>query len=334
MAGFGVVGLWLATGSYGKLYYLQTWLPLVSQFRAPVRYTVFTQWALAVLAALAVARLVRRDREDGPDGAPDERGPLVAVWGVVVLAAASAVWLPMPGAAPAAIWAGPLVLGLSAALLTLAARGVRVAVVVLVLAAAADQALYGLNGMIAWQDFVTRPQALGFLDTNSFLPKAGETRLVRGNYPNLYLLANHRFLDGYVAIAPSRQLDYHQPNALRVAQVEYAHADFFAGTPLPDGAEPRDRGWFRVPGALPRVRLVTDARVSTQPAADIAQIDVTRTALVTHEMALGDGGAGAGARRCAHRGGPSRRHRRGGGSRVTATAGGVRVVRCRLARGP
>ena len=263
VAGFGVVGLWLATGSYGKLYYLQTWLPLVSQFRAPVRYTVFTQWALAVLAALAVARLVRRDREDGPGGAPDERGPLVAVWGVVVLAAASAVWLPMPGAAPAAIWAGPLVLGLSAALLTLAARGVRVAVVVLVLAAAADQALYGLNGMIAWQDFVTRPQALGFLDTNSFLPKAGETRLVRGNYPNLYLLANHRFLDGYVAIAPSRQLDYHQPNALRVAQVEYAHADFFAGTPLPDGAEPRDRGWFRVPGALPRARLVTDARVST-----------------------------------------------------------------------
>ena len=32
------VGLWLATGSYGRLYYLQTWLPLVSQFRAPVRY--------------------------------------------------------------------------------------------------------------------------------------------------------------------------------------------------------------------------------------------------------------------------------------------------------
>jgi len=294
LAGFGVVGLWLATGSYGKLYYLQTWLPLVSQFRAPVRYTVFTQWALAVLAALAVARLVRRDREDEPDGAPDERGPLVVVWGIVVLSAASAVWLPMPGAALAAIWAGPLVLGLSAALVTLAARGLRVAVVVLGLAAAADQALYGLNGMIAWQDFVTRPQALGFLDTNSFLPKAGETRLVRGNYPNLYLLANHRFLDGYVAIAPSRQLDYHQPNALRVAQVEYAHADFFAGTPLPDGAEPRDRGWFRVPGALPRARLVTDARVSTQPAADIAQIDVTRTALVTREMALEGGGAGAG----------------------------------------
>ena len=57
VAAFGVVGLWLATGSYGGLYYLQTWLPLVSQFRAPVRYVLFAQWALAVLATFALAHL-------------------------------------------------------------------------------------------------------------------------------------------------------------------------------------------------------------------------------------------------------------------------------------
>ena len=182
----------------------------------------------------------------------------------------------MPGAGdPRRAWFGPLVLAPAAALLTLAARGVRVALIGLVLLAAGDQALYGLNGVIAWHDFVTRPQAVGFLDTNSFLPRAGDTRLVRGNFPNLYLLANHRLLDGYVAITPSRQLDYHQPNALRVAQVEYAHGDFFAGAPAP-GREPRDHGWFRVPGALPRVRLVADARVSASPATDIAQVDVAQ----------------------------------------------------------
>ena len=81
----------------------------------------------------------------------------------------------MPGAAPAATWAGPLLLALSAVLLTLAARGVRVAVVALVLLAAADQALYGLNGVIAWQDFVTRQQAIGFLDTR-FVPAARPAR--------------------------------------------------------------------------------------------------------------------------------------------------------------
>ena len=112
----------------------------------------------------------------------------------------------------------------------------RAAVVALVLLAAADQALYGLNGVIAWQDFVTRAAGDRLPGHQLVSAAAGETRLVRGNFPNLYLLANHRLLDGYVAIAPSKQLDYHQPNALRVAQVEYAHADFFTGAPVPEGS--------------------------------------------------------------------------------------------------
>ena len=283
--GLALIALWLATGSYGKLYYLQTWLPVVSQFRAPLRYVVIAQWALAVLGALAIARLLQRERAD-------ERMPLSMAWALVVLAAASAPWLPMPGPDSVARWAGPLVLALSALLLTMAARGQRAALVALVVLAAGDQALYGLNGVITWQDFVTRQQAITFLDTNSFLPQAGEHRLVRGNYPNLYLLANHRLLDGYVAIAPSRQLDYHEPNALRVAQVEYAHADFFKGLPVPEGAEPRDRGWFRLPGALPRARLVGSAQVSASPAVDIAQLDVTQAALVTRQLHVGGGAAG------------------------------------------
>jgi hypothetical protein len=169
----------------------------------------------------------------------------------------------------------------------------RAALPALVLLAAVDQGLYGLNGVITWQDFVTRQQALGFLDTNSFLPRAGEHRLMRGNYPNLYLLANHRLLDGYVAITPSKQLDYHQGNALRVAQVKYAHADFFKGQAVPDGAEPRDRGWFRLPGALPRARLVTEAHISTSPAVDIVQVDVTRAALVTRALSVSGATAGS-----------------------------------------
>ena len=286
LGGFAALALWMATGSYGKLYYLQTWLPLVGQFRAPLRYMVLAQWSLAVLGALALAHLMRRERAD-------ERASLAVAWAVVMLAAVSALWLPARGDDQVAKWAGPLMLALSALLLTLAARGMRAAVPALVLLAAADLALYGLNGVVTWQDFLTRQQAIGFLDTNSFLPRAGENRLLRGNYPNLYLLANHRLVDGYVAIAPSRQLDYHQPNALRVAQVEYAHADFFKGAPVPEATEPRDRGWFRVPGALPRVRLVTEARVSASPATDIAQVDVARTALVTRELRLSETVAGS-----------------------------------------
>ena len=294
VAAFGVVGLWLATGSYGGLYYLQTWLPLVSQFRAPVRYVLFAHWALALLATFAVAHLTRpADRDD-----TRERTALGVAWGVVVVAAASAWWLATSGVVPGVneirgvTWIGPVVLATAAALLTLAARGVRLALVGLVLLAAGDQALYGLNGVIGWQDFIARQEVPGYLDTKSFLPRAGETRLMRGNFPNMYLLAGHRLLDGYVAITPARQLEYHQPNALRVAQVEYAHEDFFAGTPVPPGRDTRERGWYRLPGALPRVRLVADTRVSTSPATDIAQVDVARTALVTHDLRLDGGPAG------------------------------------------
>jgi hypothetical protein len=287
LALFGLVGMWLAIGSYGGLYYLQTWLPLVSQFRAPIRYTLFAQWALAVLAALGVAHLIRRDADGGSD-----RPAVVTTWLVVALAAATAMWLSAPGSSLAAIWMGPLVLAAAAGLLTLAVRGLRVAVVALVLLAAVDLAVYGLAGVVTWQDFITRQQVPGYLDTPSFLPRAGEGRLLRGNFPNLYLLANHRILDGYVAIVPSRQLDYHQPNAMRVAQVDYAHADFFKGAAPPDGAESRDRGWFRIPDALPRVRLMTETRVSTNPAADIGRVDVASTALVTHDVRLGTGPPG------------------------------------------
>ena len=298
VAAFGVVGLWLATGSYGGLYYLQTWMPLVSQFRAPVRYVLFAHWTLAVLATLAVAHLARPADQDADRDAARERTALGAAWGVVVVAAASAWWLATSGIVPGAgefrdvTWFGPLVLAASASLLTLATRGVRVALVGLVLLAAGDQALYGLSGVIAWRDLVTRPEAVGYLDTNSFLPRAGDTRLVRGNFPNLYLLAGHRLLDGYVAITPSKQLDYREPNALRVAQAEYAHEDFFAGTPVPSDAEKRDRSWYRLPGALPRVRLVAGARVSSSPATDIAQVNVAQTALVTRDLRLGGGAAG------------------------------------------
>jgi hypothetical protein len=241
---------------------------------------------VAVLAALALAQLAREKR----DG---ERGPLTAVWAVVALAALSAFSMQGRGAAQLATWWGPLVLALGATLLTFALRGMRSALIALVLISAADQALYGLGGVIAWQDFVTRQQAIGFLDTNSFLPRPGEGRLLRGNFPDLYLLAGHRLVDGYVALTPSRQLDYHRSNALRVAQVDYVHADFFAGAPAPAGAVAADRGWVRVPGPLPRVRLLTEARVGGAPSADIEAVDVARTALVTHQLQLSGGTAGA-----------------------------------------
>ncbi len=287
VAAFGALGLWLATGSYGHLYLAQTWLPIVSGFRAPVRYVVFAQWALAVLASLAVDRLLR--------GPSDSRAGRCALFATVAVAAATAWLVPFTPAASAsealmARWLGPALLAASAVLILGAARGARMPLVGLVMLAAADQALYGL-GAVAWQDFITRRQAIGYLDTNSFLQAPPAGRLARGGFPNLYLLAGYRVVDGYVAIEPARQLDYRVPEALRLAQAEFAHEDLFKGTRAPDGRR-LDRGWIVLPPPLPRVRLVAQTRVSRAPRQDVAGLDVDGVALVTHHLPLPPGPTG------------------------------------------
>jgi hypothetical protein len=212
------------------------------------------------------------------------------------VAAATAWLVPFTPAAPApevivARWLAPVLLATSALLVTRAARGARAPLVALVVLAAADQALYGVYGIVAWQDFVTRQQAIGYLDTNSFLHAPPAGRLARGNFPNLYLLAEYRIVDGYVALEPAKQLDYRVPEALRLAQAEFAHEDLFKGTGVPEGRR-LDRGWIALPPPVPRVRLVAAARVSVTPGEDVAGLDVDRVALVTHDLTLSPGPAG------------------------------------------
>jgi len=63
-AGFGLLALWLAFGQYGGLYRLQSYLPLVGQFRCPCRYLVLFYLAMAVLAAMGFVLLVREHRRN------------------------------------------------------------------------------------------------------------------------------------------------------------------------------------------------------------------------------------------------------------------------------
>ncbi len=290
---FGALGLWLATGSHGRLYYVQTWLPLVGQFRAPVRFVLFTQLALATVSALAMAKLLHAMKGNHTSGPR----ALWAPWGVAAASACAAAALVFGGSrtvtwaseAMLAVVIGPILFATAAGLLTLAARGARWAVVGLALLAAGDQALYGLGGVVAWQDFLTRQEALGLLDTTDVPP--APNRLAHGGFPDLYTLAGYRVLDGYIGIAPARTLDYRSPQALRVAQVQYVHAEFQALANVPN-ATPLSRGWFRIPDPLPRARLVTDARVSRQPGLDLPSLDIDHAALTTHALALAGGPAG------------------------------------------
>jgi len=210
---------------------------------------------------------------------------------------AVAVWM---GVAPAfaprgtpwwVLAVGPAAFVVAAGLLTMAEAGVRSAVPALVLIAALDQGIYGIGGVIAWQDFVTRPEAEALLDTRGLDVPVADGRLARGGFPNLYVLAGYRLLDGYAGLTPARELDYQQANALRVAGVAFVHRDFLDGATIAN-AEPVGRGWLRLPTRLPRVRLVADVRVSSTPGVDIASIDVAQTALVASPVAVDVGASG------------------------------------------
>jgi hypothetical protein len=293
--GFGVIGLWLATGPHGGLYTLQTFLPVVGKFRAPVRFVVCTQLALAVVAAVAMTPLLR----SSVPGTASKTPGLWAPWTLVGLSIISGVWLAFtldvnvtgaPSFALAAVL-GPLLLASAAGLLTLAARGARWALPALVLLAAGDQALYGLAGVAAWQDFVTRNAAVRLLGPEESLPPRDAGRIVCCPFPDLYELAGYSMIEGYVGLTPQRALGYRTPRSLRVANVAYAHRIFVDAEHPPDTVQ-ISRDWYRLPAPLPRARLVTETRVSSQPADDLEAIDVDRAALVTQEVGPTEGSPG------------------------------------------
>ena len=282
----GGLGLWLATGARGGLYLLQTWLPIVGGFRVPARFILFTDLALAVTAAIALHHLLRQPREGA-------RGGLGAAWGIALASAVTALLLATggTGAGPWPMVIGPLLFTIAAALVTLARYHAPAAAVALVLLAGADEALYGLAGVTAWHDFVTREEALRLAATPGPM-QPGDGRLAHGGFPNLYTLAGYRVLDGYTALPPRRLLDYARPEALRVAQVSYVNRRFREATKVPTGETLGDGWWIATPAPLPRARLVTAARVSRSPAADLAAIDVATTALTDRPVALGGGPPG------------------------------------------
>jgi len=293
---FGVLGMWLALGDEGGLYLLQTYFPIVSLFRAPARYVLFMHLALAVVAAIGIACLARLEGSKRKEGIQ----ALWAPWCVVGVSAVSAVWwLGVNGQSAsvsvAVLFAGllgPILFAVGASFLTLAVRGARWALVALVFLAAGDQALYGLAGVNAWQDYVTRQEIVGLLsaETGGNVPP-GPARIARGGNPNIWVVGGYRALEGYAAIEPTRALDYTSLAALSVAGVAYVHSDLQRAVQLAD-VEPVSEAWFRIPKPVDRVRLVADSRTSQQPNIDLRLVDVGQTALSVRDLALPGGPVG------------------------------------------
>jgi hypothetical protein len=284
---------WLALGNNGGLYYLQTSLPLVGQFRLPGRYFTLVALAASILAAVAFDRLLVGLRA----GQRASWRQLCLPWVGVAAALALSIFfrLAYPKENGSSIhrnyFAGPLFLGAAALALTAAARGRRLGILALVVLAVVDIEVFSLKapfwtreslwtGLPTLAEFEARAEAPPLPSEGRWLDSAFE-------FPSPLLL-NQPVLEGYHGgLEPRKLLDYHVLPALRVAQVAWQHLSRWEKKePLPDLRRVGET-WFEVPDPLPRVRLVSRTLVSDAPAADIHTVNVETTALVTEPLAVG-----------------------------------------------
>lgn len=265
LAGAGLV---LALGRYAGVYPLIAHLPVLSQFRGPSRHIPIVHVALAILSACALD-----DLRHGPR--PSSRfwwtpPILVAATAVVLawmsLAQDSRYWPAILGLEPATqIVLGASVFVATGALLLLAAHGVRGAIPLLVILAFVDLGCWGFG--YVW---LKPPRAVGYI-RRSADPPPGEKRGTYVYVPigvpwdNRLVLSGLRLTTGYAGLAPARVLAAHEVRTHRLAGARWAR---------PAGE------WVKVEDPMPRVRLVSEARVSAQPAADVHAIDIASTALV------------------------------------------------------
>lgn len=257
------IGFVLALGQYGGLYPLLAKLPVLSSFRASARHILIVHFAFAGLVALTLQDLL-----DRPAGAPVPRWPLAVP--AIVSVALTAVALLAQGSSPLAGRPVAALGGLAFAVLTalciwLAARGSRHAVSALVLVMAVDLACRGLPFV-----YEEAPKPIALLEPSRGRPPGSEPGdLVHPAQDlgemNRFVLARRRSQLAYLGLVRSSVLD---PDALvtqRLAGVKWTWTA---------------AGWAPVERTMPRVRLVTDWRVSRDVPSDLGGIDIARTALV------------------------------------------------------
>ena len=197
------MALWLAVGFVGKLYYLQTYLPLVGKLRCPERFHGLTTLATAILGGIAMARLcaIVHDGEKLP-----WKG-LLLPWLTVLASIAVAAWFLQSGLTKdghtwqSKLCSGPLIFAATALAFTFAARGHRWGLVLLVALAAVDLGLYGMGNpylkfywsprqTMPWDQYVASPCKPPTRDDGRIADTAPDR--------DLLWLNGYRLINGYI----------------------------------------------------------------------------------------------------------------------------------------
>jgi hypothetical protein len=292
----GVGALVLAFGGYGLVYRVQTWLPLVGKFRGPCRYLVVVSFAAAAMAACGMDRLIERLEAGRQPDRTAGRGVFLLTGLAIAVAGVGSLWLPGEDFSPWPLrWVGPLLAVVSAVCVTGAVSGGRAWAPALVVLTAIDLGVYGLSYAVYEQTEdlagfsaavpvpngpVTGRVAAEVEVDRSTIVRVGNGTVVRGI----------RRWDGYAGLFPSRSLDYHRLDLLRMAGVEWL-LDGDAVRSI-DGLDRAQGPWIQVPRPLPWARLVSLVETSADPSTALATIDVDTTAVVSEVIELDAGPAG------------------------------------------
>ena len=235
-SGVAVLGLLLTMGKWNLAYHLLQYVPLMNMFRAPARYLLWVDLAIAILAAATVDSLLLRCAE-----AP--RRPLGSAGGLAVagLAGLAVGRSSLDGLVASWRWLPLLWLGAAAALLLgwrlRPAQGwYGLAVGLLLADLAAFNGVYNrtYNELMPPAGFEQAPQVLSFLESDAqgaiyrvytveeiapVLPVMRESL-----YPNIQLLHGVSSLNGYYPLVPGAQqwlLEHLSPRLLDLVNVRY-----------------------------------------------------------------------------------------------------------------
>jgi hypothetical protein len=286
----GLLSACLSLGKYGYLYYLQTYLPLVGQFRLPGRYFTLVALGASILAAVAFDRLLAGLLA----GQRHSWRQLALPWLGVAAALLLAIFFRLNYAKDNGssihrnFFAGTLFLGGAALALTAAARGRMLGLFALVALTVVDIEVFSLKAPFwpresLWAGLPTLTEFQARAEPPP-LPREGRWLDEAFELPQP-LLFQQAVLEGYHGgLEPRKRLDYRSVAALRVAHTAWHHLSRWAKVVSFPGLRRVGEFWYEVPDPLPRLRLVARTQVSEAPATDIQKIDVETTALVTHPL--------------------------------------------------
>jgi hypothetical protein len=154
----------------------------------------------------------------------------------------------------------------AAVLVLLAAVRNRTALLLIPLFAALDLGVWGYSYI--WS---SPPATIDQLSERADVPPAAAPGTLvhiptSDGHRNLILLRGYRLFRPYLGLPPARALSENNVSTLRLAGVSFVR----------DAA-----GWTTVSEPMSRVRILSNAQVSTDPARDLNTIDISRTALVS-----------------------------------------------------